>query len=613
MEAAARRSVTRARAAAGVALLLAGFVLVNRPEAGAQPPPPGQIEAGVAPGRPVQDTRPGEAFADPKVAQLQRTAADVQRELGDLANQIHTAESELLKATGKVNLAKGEREAADKVVAAQQREVDAYSAAIYSAMAQPSEVQVLLTATSPRNFLDGSELVQRLRADLNDRLAAATARQQGAIEAERGALDAERAAGARKVDLDRRNGDATNRAAAVSSELRGFLADTNAAVIAQQRTQQDRNTATAANWHAYLDRLAALGIVPPHAAALRDLARLPAGLQAVLGSAGPQSGIAQVLLPSGEHVLVLPAETIKAVSAAVDALGKPYVPGTGGGSEGQGGGENTGGEGPAAFSCDGLVHAAYAGAGIALPTSAPDQLAVLTPVAPADAQPGDLAFIGPARYGVQSVGILLDQRTMLTADARLAGVVVTDLPGGDTLLAIARPALPTHPPQVVPQPTDGGLRWRCGGVELPPRGPGEAAGAWGGYPNGFIPLTALCGIGIAGHALRCDAASSFQAMSSAFGSSFGRSLCVTDSYRAFDSQVRLYGLKPALAAIPGTSNHGWGLAVDLCGGAESFGSPEYLWLARYGPSFGWSNPPWAQPGRGREEPWHWEFVGTVRL
>jgi cell wall-associated NlpC family hydrolase len=591
--------LARARAVTGAALLLVSAALVNHPEAGAQPDP-GQVEAGVAPGTPVQDTRPGEAFADPKVAQLQRTAADVQHELGDLSAQIHAAEGELHKATDQVNQAKREREQADQVVAAQQSEVDAYSSAIYAASSAPSEVRVLLTATSPQNFLDGSELMRRIRADLDGRLLAARTRQQRAIDAERAAGDAERAAGARKADLDRRSGDATNRAAAISSELRGFLNDTNAAVVAQQRTQQDRNTGTAANWRAYLDKLKSLGIVPPPAALLRNpAARLPAGLQPLLGSAGAQPGVAQVILPSGEHVLVLPAETVKAVSTAVDALGKPYVPGEGG-------------EGPAAYSCDGLVHAAYQNAGIGLPASAADQLSVLAPVATADAQPGDLAFIGPARYGVQSVGILLDGRTMLTADARLAGVVVTDLPGGDTLLGVARPTLPTHAPAAVPRPTDGGLRWRCGGVDLPPRAPGEAAGAWGGYPNGFIPLTALCGIGIAGHALRCDAASSFQAMSAAFGSSFGRPLCVTDSYRTFDSQVRLYGLKPALAAIPGTSNHGWGLAVDLCGGAQSFGTPEYAWLARFAPSFGWSNPPWAQPGRGREEPWHWEFVGTVR-
>jgi cell wall-associated NlpC family hydrolase len=582
----------RGSALVGVTLLLAASLLVTRPLATAQPDDP-SVEAGVAPGAPVPDTRPGEAFADPKVAQLQRTASDVQRELGDLAGKIHDAETQLRKATDKLTAAKDEREQADKVVAAQQSEVDAYSAAVYANLGQPSEVKVLLTATNPGDFLDGSELVDRIRSDLNDRLTAAIHRQHDALDAERAAADAEQNAANLKGDLDRRNDDATNRAAAVSSELRGFLADTNAAVVAAQRTQQDRNTATATNWHTYLDRLSSLGIVPPPATGLRDPAHLPAGLQPVPGSAGPQHGVAQVALPSGERVLVLPAETVKAVSTAVDALGKPYVP-------------EPAGEGPTAYSCDGLVHAAY---GPLVPPAAADEMATLTPVAQPDAQPGDLVFLGPARYGVQSVGLLLDQRTMLTADARLAGVVVSDLPSGDTVLGLARPSLPATAPRPVPERTDTGLPWRCGGVELPPRAAGEAAGAWGGYPNGFIPLTALCRIGIADHVLRCDAAASFQAMDQAFGSAFGRPLCVTDSYRTFESQVHLYGLKPALAAIPGTSNHGWGLAVDMCGGIQSFGTPEYAWMARYGPNFGWSNPPWAQPGRGREEPWHWEFVG----
>ena len=52
------------------------------------------------------------------------------------------------------------------------------------------------------------------------------------------------------------------------------------------------------------------------------------------------------------------------------------------------------------------------------------------------------------------------------------------------------------------------------------------------------------------------------------------------------------------------------LALDLCGGAQSFGSSQYAWLRANAPSFGWVNPEWAWPGRGREEPWHWEF-GTL--
>lgn len=579
------------------ALALVAALLAN-PLAGAQPTEPPQIEAGVGPGAPVPDARPGEAFADPKVAELQRTATDVQRELSELSDKIRTAEDELRQATGHVERARAEREAADKVVAAQQDEVDAYSAALYSALAQPSELQMLLTAGGPEEFLQGSSLIERVRIDQDQRLAQAVGRQRGAQDAENAAVGTERAAAERKADLDRRNGDASNRAAAVSSELRGKVEDTNAAVIAQQTAQRERNQKTAANWKAYTDKLAFAGIVAPKAAALRDPAQLPARLEPMPGSTGaPQPGVARATLPTGEKLLVLPAEVIAAVNTAVGVLGKPYVPGAGG-------------EGPNAYSCDGLVRSAFGAGGLSLPGAVAEQMSVLTPVPTPDAQPGDVVFLGPARLGAQGVGIVLDERTMLTADGRLAGVVVTDLPGGDTVLGVARPALGQRQPQPAPQATDGGLRWRCGGVQIPPRGPGEAPGAWGGYPNGLIPQAALCLIGVGSHSLRCDAAGSFRAMSDAFASVFGRAICLTDSYRTFAAQVRLYGVKPALAAVPGTSNHGWGLAVDLCGGAQSFGTPEYAWLAQNAGVFGWSNPPWARPGRGREEPWHWEYVGS---
>jgi hypothetical protein len=198
---------------------------------------------------------------------------------------------------------------------------------------------------------------------------------------------------------------------------------------------------------------------------------------------------------------------------------------------------------------------------------------------------------------------------MLTSDARLAGVVVTDRPAGDSVLGVTRPSLPAVPARAVPTAEKGELTWRCGGVALPARSSGEAAGAWGGYPNGFLPRTALCPVGIGSHALRCDAAAAFRALSAAYAARFGGPVCLTDSYRTFAEQVRLYGVKPALAAVPGTSNHGWALAVDLCGGLQSFTSAQYAWMAANAPAFGWSNPPWARPGQGREEPWHWEFTG----
>jgi LAS superfamily LD-carboxypeptidase LdcB len=158
----------------------------------------------------------------------------------------------------------------------------------------------------------------------------------------------------------------------------------------------------------------------------------------------------------------------------------------------------------------------------------------------------------------------------------------------------------------VPQRTAAGPVHRCNGVQLRV---GSAAGAWGGFPNGLIPTSALCPIGFGAHRLRCDAAQTYGAMSAAFAASFGRPLCVTDSYRTFPEQINLYSRKPALAAVPGTSNHGWGLALDLCGGVESFGTAQWTWMAANASSFGWVHPPWAAPGRGREEPWHWEYAG----
>jgi len=534
---------------------------------------PGQPEPG-PPGANPADPRPGDAFAGPEVARLQRTATDVQRELSDLARQIHDAERDLGTATGAATAARAEREAADRVVAAQQAEVDAYSSTVYETLAQPVELRALLSAGDPRDFLDGTGLLAQLRADQDERLTGALRRQDAAARAENAASATASAAQRRKDDLDRRDSDASNRAAAVSSELQGVVADTNAAVVAQQQAQQDRDKTTAANWHAYVDRLTAAGITPPPARDLRDPRHFPAGLTPLA-----EPGVAVRTLPSGERILVLPAETIAAVNYGVDALGKPYVPGEDG-------------TGPVAYSCDGLVRAAYG-----LPFGIAEQYSTLAPVN--DPQPGDLVFLGPARYGVQGVGIVLDGRTMLAADARLAGVVVTDLPA-DTL-GYARPALDRVTPRPVPKATDGGLPWRCGGVSVP-------AGVWGGYPNGFIPRTALCPVGIGAHMLRCDAAVAFGALNEAYGRAFGTPMCVTDSYRTFESQVRLYGEKPALAAVPGTSNHGWGLAVDLCGGAQSFGTAQYAWLAANAPALGWVNPAWARPGAGREEPWHWEFT-----
>jgi LAS superfamily LD-carboxypeptidase LdcB len=65
--------------------------------------------------------------------------------------------------------------------------------------------------------------------------------------------------------------------------------------------------------------------------------------------------------------------------------------------------------------------------------------------------------------------------------------------------------------------------------------------------------------------------------------------------------------------VPGTSNHGWGLAVDLggIGGLGQFDRPGYRWLQEHAGAHGWHHPRIMEPGGGGpQEPWHWEF-GTA--
>jgi hypothetical protein len=143
---------------------------------------------------------------------------------------------------------------------------------------------------------------------------------------------------------------------------------------------------------------------------------------------------------------------------------------------------------------------------------------------------------------------------------------------------------------------------------------GEVGSCAGGdlnpYPNGTIPLAVLCPLwGAPGEYLRADAAYAFGRLSQAYAMAFGAPACVTDSYRSYPEQVRIYADKPGLAAVPGTSNHGWGTAVDLCDGVEAFGTATHLWMLENAPAFGWFHPSWAEPGGGRPEPWHWEFAG----
>jgi zinc D-Ala-D-Ala carboxypeptidase len=130
------------------------------------------------------------------------------------------------------------------------------------------------------------------------------------------------------------------------------------------------------------------------------------------------------------------------------------------------------------------------------------------------------------------------------------------------------------------------------------------------YPNGHLPARALCPLhGAPGHSLRPGAAAAFNALSRAYEKDAGAPLCVTDSYRSLAEQVSVKASRGKWAAAPGTSEHGLGMALDLCGGVESFGSATHLWMRQNAPLYGWYHPAWAGPGGSLPEPWHWEYAG----
>jgi LAS superfamily LD-carboxypeptidase LdcB len=127
----------------------------------------------------------------------------------------------------------------------------------------------------------------------------------------------------------------------------------------------------------------------------------------------------------------------------------------------------------------------------------------------------------------------------------------------------------------------------------------------GGGPNGdlsgFIPESALAPIEGGNHFMRPDAAKAWKAMDRAARKD-GIDISITDSYRTYDAQVALHNGpkgKAGLAATPGHSNHGWGLANDV-----NVNDPAvYKWLRNNGKRFGFNQPM-------SYEPWHWEYEGS---
>lgn len=147
--------------------------------------------------------------------------------------------------------------------------------------------------------------------------------------------------------------------------------------------------------------------------------------------------------------------------------------------------------------------------------------------------------------------------------------------------------------------------------------------AWGGYSNGQIPLSALTPLG-GGQYAHPAAATAWARMVAACLKATGVRLGVTEGYRPLgvpaDRNVTVEsktstggsnqwyqkgredrGLTPS-AAIPGTSVHGWGLAIDI-----SNYNPVWSWLKANARTYGFAVDVIA------DERWHIEFVGSLTI
>ncbi len=121
--------------------------------------------------------------------------------------------------------------------------------------------------------------------------------------------------------------------------------------------------------------------------------------------------------------------------------------------------------------------------------------------------------------------------------------------------------------------------------------------------NGHLDPSTLCVLWDGVHYLRADAAVALAELNHRFRLRFGRNLCLASAYRSVGDQAAVKAVRGHLAARPGQSPHGWGIAIDLCY-SDYRGTFGDWWKANAG-AYGWIHPHWAETSLW--EPWHWEY------
>lgn len=138
---------------------------------------------------------------------------------------------------------------------------------------------------------------------------------------------------------------------------------------------------------------------------------------------------------------------------------------------------------------------------------------------------------------------------------------------------------------------------------------------WGTQKNGQIDTHLLVDVSGRGDYLEPTAAALWKRMVAACKAATGVTLAPapgSSAYRPLSIQQDFYAKRQAylagkgpyfpVAAVPGTSNHGWGRAIDLTGYEGN--AKVWAWLQGHAGEFGYD---WAT-GRASGEDWHWECL-----
>ena len=191
--------------------------------------------------------------------------------------------------------------------------------------------------------------------------------------------------------------------------------------------------------------------------------------------------------------------------------------------------------------------------------------------------------------GIEAINArIIHIQTQLTSLGRSSAATATSNTSGTAFASVFRDALAST------MPTTTGVSASLNADGVPT--------SLAAYGNGKIPEQALSRVGNTRHRLWAPAAAALESMIEAARRD-GVKIGITDSYRSYSEQVDLVRRKGlysqgGLAAKPGTSDHGWGMAADL-----DLDTKAQAWMRANGPKFGFHEDT-------PREPWHWGYKPT---